>query len=163
MGWNYRRPSCGAVALAQLQRRDELVEMRVLRRAFLEAVKPSAGSAAGPSRRLHVNSWWAYVMALDMKKVDWFTFRLKFKELGGDACTGMVLGYLGPCTGTAIAGARRKSGDFAKGLCPVAKTSCRVCCSSRTTIHEADAVRQAMILRKTCEFLRLKGHNEKSV
>ena len=158
MGWNYR-PSdlCGAVALAQLQRLDELVEMRVLAaQHFLEAVKPFGWLKPQAEPEGYVNSWWAYVMAFDVNTVDWFTFRNKFRELGGDGVYGAwMLGYLEPMyRNRKFLGREKKiGGDFAKGICPVAEDlQPRLLQFKTDYFDEADAVRQAEILRKTCDF-----------
>ena len=157
MGWNYR-PSdlCGAVALAQLERLDELVEMRILAaNHFLDAVKGCSWLKPQAVPEGFVNSWWAFVMELDTDKVGWFDFRRKFMELGGDGVYGAwMLGYMEPMYRNRAFLGREKvvGGDYSKGICPVAeRLQPRLLQFKTDYFDEADSVRQADILRQTIE------------
>ena len=102
LGWNYR-PSdlCAAVALAQLERAEELVEMRVTAaRHFLEAADGCGWLTPQHSPDGYINSYWALALRLNTEKVLWQEFRRKFVELGGDGIYGAWrLGYLEPMYG----------------------------------------------------------------
>lgn len=99
LGWNYR-PSdlCGAVALAQLERLEELVEMR--KRAashFSEAIEGISWLKPQKVPEGYVHSYWAFVVELDTDRVAWQEFRKKFMELGGDGIYGAwLVGYQEP-------------------------------------------------------------------
>ena len=162
MGWNYR-PSdlCGAVALAQLERLDELVEMRELAaKHFLDAVAPFNWLVPQATPEGYVNSYWAFVLKLDIHKVAWQDFRKKFMELGGHGIYGAwVLGHLEPMyRNQAFLGrektiARYGEYKYGKGLCPVAEAIQPTLLQFKTNYwDEADSVAQAEILRKTAEF-----------
>ena len=162
LGWNYR-PSdlCGAVALGQLRHLDELVEMRrICGQHFLDAVKGFDWLKPQATPADRVNSYWAFVMALDTKKVDWFAFRKKFMELGGDGVYGAwKLAYLEPMFRTQEFRGREailaRHGDYAygPGPCPVAEDlQPRLLQFKTDYFDEAEVVRQADILHRTAEF-----------
>ena len=162
MGWNYR-PSdlCGAVALAQLERLDELVEMReISAKHFLDAAAPFDWLVPQATPEGYVNSYWAFVLKLDTNKVAWQDFRKKFMELGGHGIYGAwVLGHLEPMyRNQAFLGrekiiARYGEYKYGKGLCPVAEAIQPTLLQFKTNYwDEADSVAQAEILRKTAEF-----------
>lgn len=162
LGWNYR-PSdlCGAVALAQLERLEELVEMReIAARHFLEAIADFNWLTPQFTPEGYVNSYWAFTVKIDIEKVTWQAFRKKFMELGGDGIYGAwVLGYLEPMyRNQAFLGrekllARNGIYRYEQGICPIAE-KVQPCLLQFKTDYwdEADAVMQAEILRKTAEF-----------
>jgi perosamine synthetase len=89
LGWNYRMSELqAAVALAQLERLEELVDYRC------EAAKAFDGAIEGYEHILQrqeappgaVNTWWAYTVVLrtERPEVDWYEFRELFLENGGD-------------------------------------------------------------------------------
>jgi perosamine synthetase len=93
LGYNFRLPEiAAAVALAELERLDELVAMRttvaecydevVGRCDWLVPQKVPAGS---------VHSYWTYAVRIARDDVDWAAFRRKFVELGGDGFYGAYL------------------------------------------------------------------------
>lgn len=161
MGWNYR-PSdlCGAVALAQLERLDELVEMRKI------AAEHFKNAAVGvewltpqyvPDGFAH--AYWTVVFKLDTNKVSWHDFRDKFKEYGGDGIYGAwMLGYLEPMyrdlnfMGREKIIARYGDYKYEHGLCPAAEEIQPKLLQFKTNYwDEADAVRQSEILKKTID------------
>ena len=86
IGWNQRLPEiASAVALAELERVDELVEMRVASAMAFDAVvrdcdwitpqKVPAG---------YTHTYWNYPVKIERESFDWAAFRRKFIELGGD-------------------------------------------------------------------------------
>lgn len=156
LGWNYR-PSdlCGAVALAQLERLDELVEMRILAaRHFLDAINEIDWLVPQFVPDYDVSSYWAFVMKLDTDEISWSDFRKKFIELGGDGIYGAwMLSYLEPAyKNHAFLGRERiieKYGDYpyGPGLCPVAESVQPRLLQLKTNYwNEAEAIRQAEIL-----------------
>ena len=162
MGWNYR-PSdlCGAVALAQLQRLDELVEMRKIAAKHLkEAVVEYDWLIPQATPEGYENAYWTMVLKLDTNKVLWEDFRNKFKELGGDGIYGAwMIGYLEPMYKSQNFMGREKIiaryGDYKyeRGLCPVAENIQPKLLQFKTNYwDEADAVNQAEILKKTAEY-----------
>lgn len=162
LGWNYR-PSdlCGAVALAQLERLDELVAVRKTAAKILkDAIKDFNWLTPQATPDGYENAYWTMVLKLDTAKVSWETFRNKFKEFGGDGIYGAwMLGYLEPMYRTQNFMGREKIiaryGDYKyeKGLCPVAENIQPKLLQFKTNYwNEEDAVKQAEILRKTAEF-----------
>ncbi len=162
MGWNYR-PSdlCGAVALAQLQHLDELVEMRkIVAGHFLEAIHSFDWLMPQVTPEGYVNSYWAFVLKLDTDRVNWQAFRKKFMELGGDGIYGAwMLGYLEPVyreknfLGREHVIAKYGSYEYKSGLCPVAEKIQPTLLQFKTNyFDEKEAADQAEILRKTAEY-----------
>lgn len=162
LGWNYR-PSdlCAAVALGQLERIDELVEMRVLSaRHFCQAVEGVGWLAPQYVPDGYENSYWSFTVKLNTEKVGWHEFRKKFMELGGDGIYGAwMLGYLEPMyKNMSFLGREnliRKYGqyEYKQGLCPDAEQIQPRLLQFKTDYwDEADSIRQAEILRKTIEY-----------
>lgn len=164
MGWNYR-PSdlCGAVALAQLQRLDELVEMRKLAAGHLkEAVKDFGWLTPQATPDGYENAYWTMVLKLDTDKVPWEKFRDKFKEFGGDGIYGAwMLGYLEPMyqkqefMGREKIIARHGDYKYGRGICPIAEDIQPKLLQFKTNYwDEGDAVKQAEVLRKTAKYFQ---------
>ena len=86
LGWNYRMSDlCAAVALGQLERMDEFVEMRQMcAKYYDDAVLGSDIVAPQKVPEGYTNSYWTYAMKLDTSVVDWYEFRRKYIGLGGD-------------------------------------------------------------------------------
>ena len=162
LGWNYRMSDlCGAVALGQLERLDELVGARVRAAGhLLEAVEGCTWLKPQkvPEGSRHV--YWCLPLLLDTEKVGWREFRGKFMELGGDGIYGAwKLSYMEPAFRNHAFLGREKLveafGDYpyGPGLCPVAEDlQPRILQFKTDYWKEADAVRQADILRKTIDF-----------
>lgn len=162
LGWNYR-PSdlCGAVALAQLQRLDDLVNARKYAAKVLKQAAESC-SWLTPQRVPdgYVNSYWTMVLKLDTDCVTWHDFCKKFKEIGGDGIYGAwMLGYLEPMYRTQNFMGREKIiaqyGDykFERGICPTAERIQPRLLQFKTDYwNEGDAERQAEILYKTIRY-----------
>lgn len=162
LGWNYR-PSdlCAAVALAQLERAPELVEMRVIAaQHFLETADGCDWLTPQCSPDGYINSYWALVLRLDTEKVPWQDFRRKFVEFGGDGIYGAwKLGYLEPMyRDRAFRGREQliaKYGDYEyrPGLCPTAEIIQPQLLQFKTDYwDERDSIRQAQILKRTIEY-----------
>ncbi len=162
LGWNYR-PSdlCGAVALAQLQRLDELVEARKYAAKVLkEAAEECKWLTPQMTPANYENSYWTMVVRLDTDKITWQDFRNKFKEFGGDGIYGAwMLGYLEPMYRTQNFMGREKIiaryGDYRyeRGICPVAEKIQPRLFQFKTNYWDREAAeKQAEILHKTVQF-----------
>ncbi len=162
LGWNYR-PSdlCGAVALAQLERLDELVAVRKNAAGLLkEAVEGYDWLVPQKNPDGYENAYWTMVLKLDTSKVTWEDFRNKFKELGGDGIYGAwMLGYLEPMYRTQNFMGREKiiacygNYKYEKGLCPIAEEIQPKLLQFKTNYwNEEDAIKQAEVLKKTAEY-----------
>lgn len=162
LGWNYR-PSdlCAAVVLAQLERAHELVEMReIAAKHFLKAIEDFGWLKPQYTPDNYVNSYWAFVLRLDTKKVAWQDFRQKFIELGGDGIYGAWrLGYLEPMYRNMAFRGREKlikkygKYEYKQGLCPVAESVQPQLLQFKTDYwDERDSVKQAQILKETAEY-----------
>ena len=100
MGWNYRMPElCCAVALAQTENIDLLVERRVhVAKIFEEATYEFRDwftpQYTGPE---YTHSYWTWVSYLNTPDVDWYDFRQRFTSFGGDGVfAAWKLTYLEP-------------------------------------------------------------------
>ena len=108
----------------------------------------------------YVNSYWTLAIRLDTNKVTWKDFRNKFKELGGHGIySAWMLGYLEPMYRNQAFMGREKIiaryGDYkySRGLCPVAEDLQPRLLQFKTNYwDEADAIEQAIILKKTAQF-----------
>jgi len=134
LGFNYRLPElCSAVALAQVERMDELVEMRkTIAQMYSEAVSGCSWLKPQKVPDGYVHSYWTYVLELDTDAVDctWHDFRKKYIELGGDGIYAAWLpNYLEPvfqeysfypcgCP-TKCSFYNGHGQSYRKGLCPV--------------------------------------------
>ena len=90
VGWNQRLPEIAcAVALAELERVDELTEMRVTcAKAFDEVVKDFSWIKPQYIPEEFVSSYWNYPIRIIRDDIPWVEFLRKFKELGGDGFYG---------------------------------------------------------------------------
>lgn len=162
LGWNYRMADlCGAVALAQLERLDELVEMRVLAaKHILDATKGCEWLIPQTVPANNESSYWTVVFVLDTNKVDWYEFRNKFVELGGDGIyAAWRLSYLESAFTKKHFLHREKIVDmygdyeYKEGLCPNAEYLQPRLLQFKTNYwNEADGIRQADILKDTIAY-----------
>jgi perosamine synthetase len=93
VGYNYRLPEiAAAVALAELERADELVEMRqACADCFAEVVAGCDWLVPQKTPDDCVHSRWIYAVRIARDDVDWTALRRKFVELGGDGFYGAYL------------------------------------------------------------------------
>ncbi|MGH9345575.1 MAG: DegT/DnrJ/EryC1/StrS family aminotransferase, partial [Terriglobia bacterium] len=123
IGFNYRMPElCAAVALAQLERLEELVNFRIRVAELLGEALGDCGwlipQWIPPGFR---HSYWTYVLRLQHPEVTWHNFRPKYLELGGDPMYGAWrLTYLEPAFYHQKL-TPQQSQTYAEGLCPVAE------------------------------------------
>ena len=87
MGWNYRMPElCCAVALAQTERMEELVQARVdVANLFSSAVKDySRWFVEQFTPEGYINSYWAWVAKLEREDLTWWEVRDTLIKNGSD-------------------------------------------------------------------------------
>ena len=161
LGWNYRMADlCAAVALGQLERMDELVNVRCeAAKCFDEAVAGCEWLKAQKVLPGNVHSYWTYVVRLDTNKVGWHEFRDKFRELGGDGVyAAWKLAYQEPLFKEKTFLGRENLGiyddyDYTKVSCPNAEYLQERVLQFKTNYFDIeDAKKQAEILKKTITF-----------
>ena len=149
IGYNYRMPElCAAVALAQLERLDELVDAR--RRAaalLLEAMNRCSWliPQRTPDGSIHA-CWTVAARIVPEAGISWHAFRDRFRALGGDGIyAAWQLTYMEPAF----------RGQYERRLCPIAESVQPFLLQFKTNYWETDtAARQAEILRNTIGSLR---------
>lgn len=159
MGWNYRMPElCAAVALAQVENIDSLVEQRCkVARLFTEAVGDINWFKPQKVGEDYVNSYWTWVAKLDRDDISWDEFRNKFIENGGDGVyAAWKLTYLEPMfqelnlLGRENFISKENILKYQIGLCPIAEKIGPKLVQFKTNYWDiAQAKKQASILRKT--------------
>lgn len=124
VGWNYRMPElCSAVALAQVERLDEIVAMRCrVAEMYQDALANCSWLAPQTVPADTRHSYWTYALKLaNGGRFTWHAFRDKCLELGGDGIyAAWRLTYLEPAFRGAILSERQRQ-RFDIGLCPVAE------------------------------------------
>ena len=162
LGWNYRMPDlCCAVALAQVENIDLLVERRMeVGKLFESVVRPySDWFSPQDTPENCVHSYWTFATQLMRKDLTWHEFRDKFQSLGGDgvyAC--WKLTYDEPFMKNKDFLNRQKYIDhdrlksYGPGLCPVAERIQPRLFQFKTNYWDfSKAEEQAEILCKTLE------------
>lgn len=162
LGWNYRMPElCAAVALAQLENIDELIQKRIdVANLFSEVVKDTPWLVPQYVGVEFKNSYWTWVAKLDSPRISWREFRDKFRELGGDGVYATwKLTYLEPMFEEKNFLGREKYisqetlDSYKKGLCPVAEDLQQKLLQFKTNYWNfEDAIKQAEILKATIEY-----------
>lgn len=158
-GWNYRMSElCCAVALAQLERLDELVQVRVESAKLLEEAIAASGSDLLSPQHVPANcvcSYWTLVCKLDTARVRWEDFRAQFLKFGGHHFyAAWQLTYLEPLFRDALFGARQQfiTRKYHRGLCPVAEQLQPQLVQFKTNFwNRSDAEHQADVLLKTLQ------------
>jgi perosamine synthetase len=160
-GFNYRMPElCAAVALAQVERADELVTRRVeVAQLFLEQIRGYDWLSAQGSRSGATNTYWSVVLRIDHPRVTWHDFRKTFLQQGGDPFYGAwKLTYLEPLfehgcpvRHPVYEGAYQQ---YAPGLCPVAEEIHHRLIQLKTNYWRwEEAERQAEALARTVALI----------
>jgi perosamine synthetase len=130
LGWNYRMSDiCAAVALGQLERLDELVEIRQKSSVLYgEAIKGCNWLVPQKVPVDYVHTYWTYTLKLDNPKITWSEFRNKYNEFGGDGIyAAWKPTYLEPAFINMDFMGREKyifqhgAYNYRKGLCPIAE------------------------------------------
>ncbi len=160
LGWNYRMSDlCGAVALAQVERMDELVEMRILAAKYYdEVIKKIEWLQPQFVPEGYQHSYWTYVVKIIDERINWYDFRKKYMELGGDGIySAWKLSYLEPAFKNKNFLGRENfipaHIQYGKGLCSIAEELQPKLLQFKTNYwDESDMVKQAEILEKTIAF-----------
>jgi perosamine synthetase len=158
VGWNYRMPElCAAVALGQLERLQDLVEMRIrVARLYTEAVRGISWLVPQTVPPGYVHSYWTYVLKLENGgEFSWYDFRRKYLELGGDGMyAAWQLSYLEPVfRGNTFAPADEQVQEYVPGLCPVAESIQPKLLQFKTNYMDmAIAEQKAQALAKTVAY-----------
>lgn len=165
LGWNYRLSEFNAaVALAQLERLDELVELRVKSaQLFIEVMKECDYLIPQQVPEGLTHSYYTLAVryeGAEMMGVSWEEFRQCYKEMGGDGFYGAwSVPYLEP-----VMSERRfvrrcpdiyKNVHYQAGLCPVAEKTQPKLMQFKTNYRDLRLAEQkADILRKTIRKIR---------
>lgn len=168
LGFNYRLSElCAAVALAQVERLDELVNMRMkVAKLYAEAIDGCTWLTPQFVPDGYVHSYWTYVLMLETDLIDftWCDFRKKYLEFGGDGIYAAWLpNYLEPvflqhalyprgCP-TQCSYYEGKLQKYERGLCPIAEFVQPKLLQFKTNYFDIDqAKKQAAILMKSIKF-----------
>lgn len=158
-GFNYRMPElCAAVALAQVERMDELVQRRMdVGALFMDVIKDCEWMVGQKTPDHCTNSYWAFVARMENPDITWHQFRDAFLENGGDGVyAAWKLTYLEPmfAKGAPVQHPAYKGRyqNYAPGLCPNAEAVQPKLLQFKTNYWDwADAERQAEVLEKTIQ------------
>jgi perosamine synthetase len=156
IGYNYRLPElCAAVALAQTERLDELVAVRLnAATCYAEAVAGCQWLIPQAVPEGYVHSYWTYVLKLQPEKgISWYEFRDKYVALGGD---GLYAAWLLTYHEPAFRGQQlmpQQWQQFEPGLCPVAEGLQPQLLQFKTNYFDPDkADHAAAVLAKTIAY-----------
>lgn len=136
LGFNYRMPEiCCAVALAQVERLEELVKARITAaKLYAEAVRGCRWLTPQKVPRGYKHSYWTYALKIgEDSPVSWHDFRKKYIEFGGDGIyAAWQLSYLEPVFRNRVFYPKAcplecpkykgKPQKFSRGLCPTAES-----------------------------------------
>jgi perosamine synthetase len=163
MGWNYRMPElCSAVALAQLENIDELVQRRIdVANMFDEVISECDWLIAQKTPKNCVNTYWTYVVKNESDEVTWYEFRDEFaKNKGEGIYAAWMLTYLEPMfENMNLLGRERfisvqNINNYKVGLCPVAEDLQPRLLQFKTNYWNiSDALIQVEALKKTIKNL----------
>lgn len=148
LGWNYRMSElCAAVALAQTERLEELVEQRrKVAQTFDKVVRGRDWLIPQAVPEGYKHSYWTYVLKLENdNKFSWHDFRKKYMELGGDG----IYAAWRPVHLEPVFRAR----GYKAGLCPVAESTQPKLLQFQTNYMDLDMAEQkANALAETIEY-----------
>ncbi len=162
LGWNYRLSEFNAaIALAQLEKHKELIDLRVQSaNIFLKAMQEAEYLIPQVTPEGYENSYYTLGVkyeGLEKKGVSWEKFRRKYIELGGDGIYGAwAVPYLEPMVAKRqYAYRNRKIYDnleYKAGLCPVAEKIQPKIMQFKTNYRNLELCQyKADVLRKTIE------------
>ena len=155
MGFNYRMSELqSAVACAQLERAEELVDNRIkVAGIFDQAIAGSDLLRRQAEPEGCVNSYWSYsaVLNTDRPETEWYRFRDLFQKNGGDGYyAAWLLSYDEPLFRNIIQKWDGVWQEYGTGLCPNAEYLQKRMIQFKTNYWDlAEAEQQAEILRKT--------------
>lgn len=159
LGWNYRMPEFNAaVAYAQLERVDELVDLRKKSaQIFMEVMGACDYLIPQASKEDYENSFYTLGVRYFGEEsigVSWHDFRQAYVEAGGDGVYGAwCVPYLEPMIAEKQFVSRYpeiyKDVKYPQGLCPVAEKIQKQLMQFKTNYRDLDlALAKAEILRK---------------
>lgn len=154
-GFNYRMSELqAAVALAQLERSEELVNQRInVAEIFNSVIEKCEFLTPQRTPTNCKNSYWAYSMVLntDKPESEWFKFRDLFQKNGGDGFyAAWKLSYNEPYLQTEVQSYSNVWQKYEKGLCPNAEYLQPRMIQLKTNYWDlAEAEKQAEVLEKT--------------
>ncbi len=163
LGWNQRLPEVAcAVALAELERVEELAEMRTYSAMALDrVVRGCKWLVPQKTPQGYVNAYWTYVVRITRDDIVWPDLQAAFRGLGGDGFYGSYQpAHLEPIfakLNRAVDADPARYPHFAgrlpryeRGTCPVwEKIQPRILMMKTNYFDTADADRQAEILAET--------------
>jgi len=163
LGWNQRLPEIAcAVALAELERVEELVEMRCFAaEAFAEVVDNCDWLTPQVVPGHCTHTYWTYPVKIERDDIDWAEFRRSFTALGGDGFYGAYCpAHLEEVFENLSHAIRDNPAryphwadgwpDYAPGLCPVWEgIQPRIAMFKTNYFDAASAREQASILKRT--------------
>lgn len=163
IGWNYRLSEfLSAIALAQLERIDELVNLRkASAKIFLDAIEGCDYLVPQFTPSYSDNSYWALGIKYEGKEkigVSWEDFRKQYMMRGGDGIYGAwSVPYLEPVMSERTFAKRLpsvyKNVSYKKGLCPVAEEIQSKLMVFKTNYRNLDLAREkANSLKQTIEY-----------
>ena len=155
VGWNYRMSElCAAVALAQVERLEELVLQRIkIAQMYAEAVNGCDWLVPQAVPDGYKHSYWTYVLKLENgDEFSWHDFRKKYIELGGDGIyAAWQLTYLEP----ALRNLKFQAQEYKRGLCPVAESIQPKLVQLKTNYMDMSVARQkAEALAETISYFQ---------
>ena len=160
-GFKSRLPElCAAVALAQLENSEKLIQIRLKSAQIWEEVIskcdwliPQKGS------KDHKNVYWSYAVRIDHPKITWNKFRDEFVKMGGDGIyAAWKLSYQEPLLQnpanigwrSRLISEERLASYRKKGLCPLAENYQPKILAFKTDYWDVkDAYKQADNFRKS--------------
>jgi len=168
LGWNYRMNEfSAAVALAQLERVVELVDLRKKSaELFIDVMKSCDYLIPQYTPDYSVNSYYTLGVVyegMDSIGISWQDFRRKYVELGGDGFYGAwSVPYLEPVITDRIFARRLpelyKDAQYGHGLCPVAEKIQKKIMQFKTNYRDVKiADHKASILNDVIQFFKLRG------
>jgi perosamine synthetase len=161
IGWNYRMSELNcAVALAQIERADELINQRKkIGKIFKDAVEGFEWFNPQYVGDDYESSYWAFACRLETEHVSWDDFRRKFLNEGGDKYYGAwKLTYLEPLFKNRMFRQRKDiiRSDYKNGLCPNAEALQPQIKQFKTNYMSIEeATKQAEILNSTLRFFNV--------
>lgn len=157
LGFNYRMSEGNAaITLGQLERAEELVNIRVeVAKIFDDVIKDSVILSKQKTPEDCVNSFWSYSMILNTENpaVDWYKFRDLFQANGGDGYyAAWKLSYFEPLFLNHIQKYDGVWQKYERGLCNNAEYLQPRMIQLKTNYWDiAEAKQQAAILKKTLQ------------
>ena len=155
LGFNYRlSEGNAAIALGQLERAKELVELRIaVAKIFDEVIDNQSVLTKQYNSSDCINSFWCYSLYLntDNPEVDWYKFRDLFQKNGGDGYyAAWKLSYFEPLFLNEIQNYDGVWQKYAECLCPISEFLQPRMIQLKTNYWNlVEAKQQAEILRKT--------------